>query len=228
MDRRVKGLAAAVGLASVGTFVLVGYVQAAEDRAVAGERLVPVLVVDEAVERGTPGAELGDLVRDELVPAKVRADGAVTELAALDGLVAATDLVPGEQVLLDRFEPAEDAATAVPAGLDEVTLSLDAPRAAGGRLAPGDRVSVLFSNQMNGPQTETILRDVPVVAVTQDDDGGGGFAVGGGGDDEAEAPGSTTALLVTLGVSSPEAERLVFAAEHGTVWLAGTTGDGES
>ena len=57
MSRKVTGVVVALLLAAIGTTVLVRYVQGAEDRALEGEQLVQVFVVDDdrsmrvAVER---------------------------------------------------------------------------------------------------------------------------------------------------------------------------------
>ena len=226
MNRKITGLAAAVGLAGTGTLVLVGYVQAAEERALAGERLVPVLVVAEPIQRGTPVDELAGAVRVESVPAKVRASGAVSDIADLGDTVAVVDLVPGEQVLSGRFGAVEVVGPVdLPEGLDQVTVSLASERAVGGRIRAGDRVAVLASYDSSGGGTaitETVLRDVPVLAVTGAE---GGAVTDEAGGSTAAQPGAQ--LLVTLAVEPSAAERVVHAAEHGRVWLSGGRGVGQ-
>jgi pilus assembly protein CpaB len=149
MNRRLIGLAVAIALAAGGTFALVNYVRAAEDRVLAGEETVPVYIVGDSVRSGESAAELGDRVTVEQVPAKVRATGSVTSLSQLEGQVAAVDLVPGEQLLASRFVAPEvfDEADAieVPEGLLEVSLSLTPERAGGGLIQPGDLVAVVAS-----------------------------------------------------------------------------------
>jgi pilus assembly protein CpaB len=119
MRRRVTGIVAALVLASLGTVMLVVYVQSARDEAVAGERMVDVLVVSDDIEKGTKAADIDDLVDTKQVPAKVRADGAVADLADLDDeSVAAVDLVPGEQLVASRFVSRSEAARGdIPEGL---------------------------------------------------------------------------------------------------------------
>ena len=53
MSRRMFGVIAAVLLGAIGTFVLVAYVRDAEDRAVAGERMVDVVVASSEIKAGT-------------------------------------------------------------------------------------------------------------------------------------------------------------------------------
>ena len=150
MSRKVSGVVVALLLAAIGTTILVRYVQGAEERALEGEELVDVLVVDEDIPAGTPAVELAELVRVEQVPAKVRADGAVADLAELEELVAEVDLASGEQLLSSRFAArqafeARPAGLTIPEGLVEVTLALDPERAVGGLIAPGDSVAVFAS-----------------------------------------------------------------------------------
>lgn len=147
--RRAIGIIGAVAVAALGTLLLVGYVRGAEDRALAGEELVEVLVVDRAISQGVPAALLADSVRVERVPLKVAAEGSIADLSTLQDLVAATDLVPGEQLVVSRFIAAESlsANTRIEAPPDflEVTIAVSPERALGGQLVPGDVVAVIAS-----------------------------------------------------------------------------------
>ncbi|HVM40630.1 MAG TPA: Flp pilus assembly protein CpaB [Acidimicrobiia bacterium] len=225
MRRRFVAIFGAVALAAVGTLVLVAYVGSAEDRALAGERTVDVLVVGEAVERGTPASDLEGKVTVERVPAKVRSADAITSLAALEDMVAAVDLVPGEQVIAGRFVEPDDlqavGQAGVPDGMQQVTISLGADRAVGGKISPGSTVAVTASFTMvpvgenaTGEDIETthmILHKVLVtnVQVTEQTTTA---------DEEQQVPVSN--LLVTLALSAPDVEKVVFAAEHGSIWLS--------
>ena len=147
--RRAIGIIAAVAVAALGTLLLVGYVRGAEDRALAGEELADVLVVDQPIAEGTPASTLTRFVRLEQVPMKVRAEGGIADLATLADLVAATDLLPGEQLVTSRFVTAEslerNARIEIPSDALEVTISISPERALGGQLLPGDVVAVLAS-----------------------------------------------------------------------------------
>ncbi len=149
MNRKWLGVLASIAFVALGTFVLVRYVQGAEERALEGEETVEVLVVNTAVPRGAAADNLQGKVDTVLVPTKVQAPGSVTELSALAGTFAAVDLVPGEQLLASRFVSAEELIAlddfAVPDGLLELTLSLSPDRALGGELRPGDEVAVIAS-----------------------------------------------------------------------------------
>jgi len=240
MKRKLGGSLAALLLATLGTVALVGYVQSAKDRAVAGERMVDVLVVTDTVAKGTTVAALADSVETEQVPAKVRAEQAVASLDELEQTsVAVVDLVPGEQVVATRFASPLAAADGRAAG-DQltVTVSLEPERALGGQLRPGDTVAVLASfepfdisgdlgvdgqRMPDGSQspntTHMILHKIAVTGVQADEQSEDALSVDSGNEGEA-AKAPTTNLLVSLAVDGPSAERIVFAAEHGTLWLA--------
>lgn len=224
MNRKLIGLLASLLLAAAGTIVLVGYVRSAEARALQDERLVDVLVVADRIQSGTLGTEVTDDVRMQKIPAKVRAEGAVTDLAELSGLVADVDLLPGEQLVRQRFvAPSVAQRGDVPPGLHEVTISLDPARALGGRLTPGETVGVIGSFEaVNGaPVTHLILHKVLVTAVQTEPE----TARQREGDTKVDTVSPQGNLLVTVAVDAPGAERLIFIAEHGRVWLTSEPAD---
>lgn len=241
MTRRIVGLVAALVLAAIGTGVLVVYVQGAESRALAGERTVDVLVVQQPIAAGTPAAELGPLVASMRVPAKVQPADSVDSLDALEGRVAATDLVVGEQLLDSRFVAAEEAGALadidVPDGLQLVTVALEPHRVLGGELRPGSTVGVIASfadaptgeTAAAGQTTHFVLHRILVARVQGEPQPTGGET--DAASDPSARPGApASSLLVTVAVTAPDAERLVFVAEHGTMWLSlqtdQTTADG--
>jgi pilus assembly protein CpaB len=220
--RRLLAAIAALVLLVAGTAVLVAYVRGADARAFAGARTVEVLVVDELIPRGTPGSELTDLVRTEVLPAKAALEGRVTDLSTLTGRVSTVDLQPGEQLLITRFENPDDlqaaGTVAVPPGAQEVSILLEPQRAVGGRLAAGDTVGVVVSVSLASvPATHAVLHDVLVTQVQ-----GAPAPAAAEGDPETASAGSaapSASLMVTLAVSAAQAEAVVFGVEHGTLWL---------
>src|SRR4051812_46863041 len=103
MTTRIIAVILAAVLAVVGAVLLIGYVRGADDRAFNGAKLTEGLVVQDEIPAGTAGAELGTTVDLKSVPVAYVADGAITDVADLAGLVAAVPLEPGEQVLASRF-----------------------------------------------------------------------------------------------------------------------------
>jgi pilus assembly protein CpaB len=212
---RVIAVVSAIVLAGVGALLLTGYVSRADERAMAGVESTSVLVVVEPIAEGTPVSAMAGLVSVEKYPLVAVAPGALASLDDVAGMVATTDLQPGEQILASRLaDPASLLApgeVAVPEGMQSVSVQLTPERVVGGRLAAGDTVGVLVS--LTGPErTHLVLQKVLVVRVQ-------GAAVGSSGEDGAE-PVPSGSVIVTLAVSAADAEKVVFAAEHGSIWLS--------
>ncbi len=217
MRRRLLAALAALLLAATGAVVLLAYVRGADARALAGVQTVDVLVVDQPVAEGTPGEDLAGLVRTARLPAKAVVPGGVTDLGQLAGQVATSDLQPGEQLLAARFAAPADltvpGTVPPPEGASEVSILLEPQRAVGGRLAAGDTVGVHVS--LDG-RTHVLLSRVLVTQVQ----GAPSPAPDGQTTDTAAGGAAPSAsLMVTLGLRPEAAEAVVFAMEHGTVWL---------
>lgn len=243
MKRRLLAAVLALVLALGGGVVLLRYVTGADRRAMAGMATTSVLVATAAIPAGTPADELAGMVKVRTLPQVAVADSAAHDLTSLAGKVSTADLAPGEQVLTTRFA-APDAVhlpPELPKGTQQVTVLLDPQRAVGGNLAAGDKVGVFLSTDFNNhPLTHLVASEVLVMNVV-----GGTSTAGTGSNDTAAGDGGSTGgkggtaaaagnggVTVTLAVATPLAERLVFAAEHGTVWLskqnADTTDTGRS
>lgn len=227
MRRRLVGVIAAVVLAVTGTVVLVAYVSGARDEALAGEETAVVLVVDKAVPRGTAAKDLKDYVTAKSVPASTKAEGAVSGLASLDDQVAAVDLVAGEQLLTSRFVDQDELdRPGVEPGKLEVTIALAPQRALGGQLKRGDTVAVVasFEQENTGPVTHLILERAEVTNVRF---AGETLSEDEKAEESEDGVGATPGgdLLVGLALKAPDVEKVVFAAEHGTVWLTAQPGD---
>jgi pilus assembly protein CpaB len=257
MTRRVLALLAAILLALVGTAALVVYVSSAEQRALAGEQLVEVYVVTTVIPSGTPAEDVENLVVVEQVPVKIRAQAAVDDLSALVGRVAAVDLLPGEQLVAGRFVERSEFADQrigidVPDDMVEVTVELEAERAIGGLLEPGQTVAVFASfdpfqltstvvpvdgevvpvpaavaGEIEGTtpnSTDLLLRKILVTAVQKpvrsSSNGGGSNGEATDADDGRLSTPIDGTVFVTLAVDPFDAERLVFTAEFGKLWMA--------
>jgi len=249
MDRKWIGVLISLVLAAVGTWVLVQYVNGADDRALEGVETVDVLVVSDTIPEGASIQDVSQRVERQTVPASAQAIGSVDTLSDLQGTVTAVALVPGEQVIASRFITPQQFAEAlefeIPDELLAVTLSLSPDRAVGGELAPGDLVAVIASFgpfDINGvepsdvdpdadepdeesadlpqtPNSSGIILHKAIVTNVQVE----------------ELPAETTAesaqeqgvevaptgnLLVTIAAEAAYIEKIVFTAEWGSVWLA--------
>jgi pilus assembly protein CpaB len=179
---------------------------------------------------------------DALVPPAEEAEN-VDPFTVVAGLVTSVDLLPGEVLLAGRFvapqtfEREESRIVEIPPELQEITVSLSPDRAAGGVLLPGDTVGVFASfdpfqlssvgpveldgfllpeNGTSPNSTDLILHKVLVTRVQLEELP----EVEENQDDEEVQLAPKQNLLVTLAVDTRGAERIVFAAEHGFLWLS--------
>src|SRR5918998_3869695 len=130
---------------------------------------------------------------------------------------------PGEQLLASRFiDPAllaDPNAVKIPKGMQELSIALESQRVLGGELKPGATVGVFVSlakEDERPAQTHLVLHKVLVSKVQR-----GASAQqqeGAGGDNGTGLP--EGGLMVTLAVTAPSAEKIVFGAEHGKIWLS--------
>ncbi|MDH3606695.1 MAG: hypothetical protein OER12_06840 [Acidimicrobiia bacterium] len=250
MDRKWVGVLISLVLAAVGTWVLVQYVNGADDRALEGTETVDVLVVSDTIPEGASIDDVSARVERQQVPVTAQAVGSLNSLSSLQGTVTAVALVPGEQVIASRFvtpqQFSETQEFAIPDELLAVTISLSPDRALGGELAPGDLVAVVASfapfdvtgvdPSLVDPDAEedanSAIIELPQTPNTS------GIIVHKAivtnvqveqlpeetTAESAEAQGARLAptgnLLVTIATEAPYIEKIVFTAEWGSVWLA--------
>ena len=154
MKRRVIGIVAAIALAAV------GHHRPRDLRAVGPQRCGRVTAHGAGVgreegrsPRAPPAADIKDSVGQSTVPNNLLADGAVTDLKRLKGLVTQRRARPRRAAAGQPVRHARPSARQgdVPKGLLQVTVKLDPERALGGRVRVGDSVGVLLSFR-TGPQ----------------------------------------------------------------------------
>jgi pilus assembly protein CpaB len=250
MDRKWIGVLISLVLAAVGTWVLVQYVNGADERALEGTETVDVLVVSDTIPEGASIQDVSTRVERQQVPVTAQAVGSLVDLNGLQGQVTSVALVPGEQVIASRFvTPQQFSETRefdIPDELLAVTLSLSPDRALGGELKPGDLVAVIASFgpfDIDGVEPSQVDPDAEEDPAAEDEElpqtpNTSGIIVHKAivtNIQVEELPAETTAesaelqgvelaptgnLLVTIATEAPYIEKIVFTAEWGTVWLA--------
>jgi Flp pilus assembly protein CpaB len=229
MKTRIIGAIVALVLAIVGTVVLVGYVRGADQRAAEGAEFVDVYVVDEVIAEGTPAGAIEEFISRTELPAISVAEDRVTDLADLEGLVAAAELLPGDQLREGRFlDPAVLAAQGdvpVPEGMQEVTVALEVQRVVGGAVQPGSRIGIVVTNKLEpgqptaegtqtvGPATRFIDNQVLVTRVKA----GSTFTP----EEGEETSQAVQNIMVTMAMTPVQIEKLVWAREMQEDDLAG-------
>lgn len=209
MRIRIIGAVVALILAVVGGVVLFQYVRGADQRALEGAQLIQVYVVTEEIPAGSNAATVVDSIEIDELPAMAVLDDRITSLSQIEGLVATTTLLPGEQLIHARFEDPDVLAAQgdvpVPEGLQEVTIALPVQRVVGGVVTPGSEVGLVISTGRDGGTTQFVLNRALVTRVQ------GGTTYAASSDEEDSAP--VTALMVTFALSAADIEKVIWAAE---------------
>ena len=246
--RKLTGVVASLVVAALGTVILLKSVNSDVKTAlpVAAEPTVSVLKVVKPIPKGASADTLGDSVEIAQVRVSERLADTVESQGAIAGMVASQALFPNEQIVKARFvspiqAKAEADAENAPAqtkGLIGVWVALEPLQAMNGMIDINTSVAV-FANFTG----VTPIRDIPgepsplnpssslIVhkAIVLDCVGCKAPAPLPGAVVPAPAPVDPAApapvpvapvtISVKLGVDAPTAERLVFAAKYGSLWL---------
>ncbi|WP_040320023.1 Flp pilus assembly protein CpaB [Aeromicrobium marinum] len=208
MKKKLMAAVMAGVLAVAGVALLVLWAMNANDRAFDGAELVTVVRVVEPVPQGTSAAELAGLVETDEVPVTSVPDGAIESVDEVAGLAATARLLPGEVVLRARFAAPGDSGAGkvdVPAGLQEITFSLEGQRVVGGQVKAGDKVGVFgtYDPEQGDSWANLVSHDVLVTRV-----------------DQATTADASTAIAVTVAVGTELAEKIAFTMDFGRMWLS--------
>lgn len=175
-----------------------------------------VFVASQLIAKNTPASVIaqGDLFKPVQVHTDQVAAGAIADMTAVHGKVAAKDIYPGEQLTSADFTSAGGLPAQLGPNERAVTLSLDQAHGLVGAIQTGDHVDVYAGLQLQSslgqdtPVLRLLMTNVPVLKAPASQQAGG---VG--------AAQTSTTSLVTLGVDSSQAGPLAYASDNGKVWL---------
>jgi pilus assembly protein CpaB len=213
MQNRLLAIMVAIVLAIVSAMALVVYANSADRRALSEQSPIPVYVASHKIEQGESIEEAAGKIRVASIPRKALAENAVRALAQISGRVAAVDILPGEQLLVGRWVSREQVEGQnllnVQPGFQAVSIQVDATRQVSGFITPGNRINVFatLTGTGGGKFSRLLLADIKVLAV------------GASAQPGATRPGSSLST-VTLEVKDGLVERVVFAAESGSLYLS--------
>ncbi len=217
--------------AAVATY---GYLGAVRREAEAGSRMTEVLVAKQDIPRGASADELiaSGAVERMKMPQRYIAQGAISSVRAVSDRILAVPVSKGEMLTTQRFQFPSEAGLSfsVPKGFVAVTLPANETRGLAGLVKPGDRVAVLATVEIDkagGEKTRITIPGARVLAVgrstdegitspdgQQDQKSGTVLAAQRGTGDQQKM------TNLTLALSPADAEKVVFAAEVGDIWLA--------
>jgi len=144
------------------------------------------------------------------IPEGVLPAGAYTDLAEVEGKVSTTSIARGEILVAERFAAHSRGSTLaalVAPNMRAVTVRVDDVIGVGGFLLPGNTVDVVAARKNRDQRaiTETILKNIKVLAVDQD------------AATEENEP--VIVRAVTLEVTPKDAEKVVKARTEGSIQL---------
>jgi pilus assembly protein CpaB len=239
MDRRRILLIIAAAVAALGTLLVFLYVRTADNRAQASVDAVQVLTATDHIAAGESYDDA--LAAGKITPRGIARsqllDNVQTSPDALKGTVALQNILPGEQIVADKFGTnAADAAS--PLGIPEnkmaISVNLTDPDRVAGFVNPGSEVAIFVTDTSGSsagstdsqapagqPRTTILLERVtvlgvgsttPVTTTTTTDDG-------------TQQTEQLPRTLLTVAVTQQEAEKLILASKSFEVTFALLTKD---
>jgi pilus assembly protein CpaB len=234
-NRKSTGIIASAVLAVLGMLLLFVFVKGkgdpvpapvpeAANAAVGTEAVVWVYKAKQEIPKGSPGLTVKPLLERQQVPRSQLLPGADADLEffidSIDSKITASPIFANQQVTNGMFEsPEAAAAAALPPGQVAVTLILSGDRVAGIGKESDESVGIVasFANGESGAVTHLAMHKIKII----------GRPIPFGAPAAPPTPGvpdpGTSNFLgqvqVTLAVSAPDAERLIFMNQFGIVHL---------
>lgn len=186
------------------------YIFALRARVTKETRLVTALVAKRDIPAGASAAAVGSQAMSEQrqVPFKYLPDGYLASPGPVRGKVTNGPVAKGEVLARSRFASRKTgpAGSLLPKGKLAIGFEISEASGVSGMPKAGSKVAV-FATMNPGPEgkdsTKLVLSNVPVVSVTVP---------------EAKAASSTKRTIV-LALTPTQAEKGIFAAENGTLWI---------
>ena len=218
MGRRLALLIAAVLVAAIGTGLVFAYVKKADDRAIADQKPVTVLVAKTTIAAGTrvvDAANSGAFEQKEFPEAAV-VPGALSSTEAVKDQVVVSTIFAGQQLLSGMFAATAASASsiAIPPGQIAASFSFGDPQRVAGFVQPGSQVVIFLTSSVNGGKSSTrvLLPKVTVIAV-------GPTTITPPADPAQANPEQLSRAMLTLALTQRQAQKLIFAQGNGSMYL---------
>lgn len=227
MARRTVLFAVAIVVALLATASMFVYVSSVDDRAIADAQPVEVLIAKNLIAAGTSAQDASEkgLLTLSRVPRRSVPEGALSNISSVSRLVALSDIYPGEMLLRAKFsEQQTTGALTIPGNKLAVAVELGDPQRVAGYVVPGSEVAVFVTYEPDAAagqsksveSTRLLLARIPVIAV-------GATTLRAPKTDKAKGDEATeepvAATVLTLAVSTKEAEKLVHGAQTGKLYF---------
>lgn len=235
MGRRTVLLVVALLVAAVGTSLVFVYVNGVNERALADQKPVKVLVATTTIAAGTSAADAAKAGAFQLqeVGAASAAPGALSDISPISSKVALAPIFPGEQILAAKFGAlGSTSGLTIPSGELAVSVQLTDPARVAGFVQPGSNVAVFASLTptaqagQSGPGgqspaaqrqvTRVLLPKAQVIAV------GPTTTTPTTSTDNTTGQTNTEQLpkaILTLALGQVDAQKLIYASQQGQLYF---------
>lgn len=214
MTKRSGLLIGAVVIAALGTFLVFLYANQARVAGIEDQQPVEVLVAKEAITVGTSGAAVVESGAVELktFPASAVPEGAISSLDPVSKAVTSAPIYAG-QILVTPMFTAEGDTTQMnlPKGTMAVALEFNDPQRVAGFVQPGAEVMAFAT--VDGA-TSVAVDKAKVVAV-----GPSTLTTRSEADGESDNAEEIPTAVITLALTTPQSQKLIFASEEGSLHL---------
>jgi pilus assembly protein CpaB len=170
---------------------------------------------------GTVWEDLAALVEKRQVPVSLRPAGAITDPSQVEGKTLVRSMSQGEILTDVQFNQTGAESLKIPEGMRALTISVPLPQGVGDYVQPGSNADIFVtfkglpgqSNPEDANLTQLLLSEVKVLANRR------ALSAAAQAEGVTAAPSDTGEILLTLAVTVPQAEKIIFAKENGSLWL---------
>jgi Flp pilus assembly protein CpaB len=223
LTRKTAVLIISIGIGLLAAFLVYTYLRSVEQKYEKGFREVSVLVASKEIPKGTHGSAAleKDMVAIEKIPEKYVSDDAVRVPESISNKIFSISVLPGQQITSSMLESTttSNLSLAVPPSMRAVAVKINRETGVSYRINRGDHVDVFATFKNIGASTKAftrlLLQNVLVIDVPASNQSSEGRIVSGSGSSALSAE-----QTIILALSPEDAEKFVFAASNGEIWLA--------
>jgi Flp pilus assembly protein CpaB len=243
-SRRTLILLGAIAVGVIAALLLFNYVRGIEDRANENAKRVDVYAAKADIARGTPGetAVADGSIGSSKIPQEFKPTTAISTPDEIQKKVALFDIPQNTVIVKDMFVDPAQTQISFRARLKDpeqvaISISVDAVRAVGGFLVPGDEVNIMVFQEHNAPPEDAasasnlpitgflkstaryLYQKVNVLAIGSQTELSPGEQVStASGSDSTEDTGNTG--IITFNVPPVAAQYIASAQASGTMYLS--------
>lgn len=238
MARRSALLIAALGIAALGTLLILLWVRGIDERATEDQELVQVLRANETIEAGETfeDAQAAGKIESAEVNKIALVQGALNSTESLKGTVALQTIYPGEQILSSKWgAPGSESTLNIPDTNMAISVELADPDRVAGFVTPGSEVAIFATavdpKRIEGSDTVPLPTYTRIIVPRATVLGIGNTAVASRttttneGDQISEEVPRT---VLTISVNQNEAEKVIFGRYASELTFALLSDESES